>query len=185
MSTRRYWFPKRYADAVARLRVPAGFILLIAFLVFASPDAMSLAVGLPVAILGLLLRGWAAGHLEKNRELATSGPYAYVRNPLYLGTLLVAAGFVIAARRWELGVLFGLFFGVIYLPVIELEEQRLRELFPDYERYAQRVPLLLPRPCGAGRSRPFRWAVYRTNEEYQAALGFIAGVAILLWKVLA
>ena len=185
MTARRYWFPKPYADAVAKLRVPAGFILLIAFLYFAAPDGSSLAVGLPVALCGLLLRGWAAGHLEKNRELATSGPYAYVRNPLYLGTLLVAAGFVIAARRWELGVLFALVFGLIYLPVIELEEQRLRELFPDYDAYARRVPVLLPRPAAVVHTRRFRWAVYRKNEEYQAALGFLAGVGILLWKALA
>jgi protein-S-isoprenylcysteine O-methyltransferase Ste14 len=132
----------------------------------------------------LLLRGWAAGHLEKNRELATSGPYAYVRNPLYLGTLLAAGGFVIAARRWELGLLFALVFGLVYLPVIELEEQRLRELFPDYEAYAQRVPVLLPRGGVTVHSRRFRWSVYRKNEEYQAALGFLAGLAVLLWKVL-
>jgi protein-S-isoprenylcysteine O-methyltransferase Ste14 len=185
MNTRRYWFPKPYADVVAKLRVPAGFVLLIAFLYFASPDATSLAIGLPIALLGLLLRGWAAGHLEKNRELAVSGPYAYVRNPLYLGTLLVAGGFVIAARRWELGALFALFFGLIYLPVIELEEQRLRELFPEYDRYASRVPLLVPRFGGRNRLRSFRWSAYRTNEEYQAALGFIAGVAVLFWKALA
>ena len=76
------------------------------------------------------MRAWAAGHLEKNLALTESGPYAHVRNPLYLGTLTVAAGFVIAARRWELGVLFAAVFVLIYLPVVELEEQHLRKLFP-------------------------------------------------------
>ncbi len=181
---RHYWFPKRYADTVARLRVPAGFLLIAAFLYFASPSALSLAIGVPAAFLGLILRGWAAGHLEKNQQLATSGPYAYVRNPLYLGTLIVALGFVIAARRWELGLIFALVFGGVYLPVIELEEQHLRKLFPDYASYAARVPVLLPRPSKATAAKRFSWHVYRVNQEYQAALGFLAGLAVLLWKAL-
>jgi protein-S-isoprenylcysteine O-methyltransferase Ste14 len=184
MTARRYWFPKPYADAVAKLRVPAGFVLLAAFLYLAAPNARSLAVGAPVALCGLLLRGWAAGHLEKNRQLAVSGPYAYVRNPLYLGTLIAAAGFVVAARRWELGVIFAAVFGLIYLPVIELEEQHLRELFPSYADYARRVPLLLPRWRKPRSPRRFRWELYWRNEEYQAALGFLGGLAVLLWKVL-
>ena len=115
-----------------------------AFAWFSRPDARSLAVGLPVSALGLLLRGWATGHVEKNIRLAESGPYAYVRNPLYLGTLLVAAGFAIASRRWPLAVLFGIVFVFIYLPAIELEEQHLRTLFPQFAGYAQRVPALWP-----------------------------------------
>ena len=124
MNERRYWFPKPYADQVARLRVPAGFVLAASFLYLAAPDTGWLATGASVAFGGLLLRAWAAGHLEKNRQLAVSGPYALVRNPLYLGTLIVAAGFVIASRRWELALIFGAVFGLVYLPVIELEEQR-------------------------------------------------------------
>jgi protein-S-isoprenylcysteine O-methyltransferase Ste14 len=96
---RRYRFPKAYADVVARLRVPSGFLLVAAFAYLATPSAQSLLYGVPVSIAGLLLRGWAAGHLAKNENLATGGPYAYVRNPLYLGTLLVAAGLVIASAR--------------------------------------------------------------------------------------
>jgi protein-S-isoprenylcysteine O-methyltransferase Ste14 len=138
-------------------------------------------MGLPVSILGLALRAWAAGHLEKNTTLADGGPYAYVRNPLYIGTLLTAAGLVIASRRWELGVLFAIVFVFIYLPVVELEEQHLRSLFPDYAAYAQRVPKLIPR-FGANNSKRFRWSVYMKNQEYQALLGFLAGVAVLVWK---
>ena len=119
-------FPKPYADAVAKLRVPFGFVMAATFLWFSDPDGVSLAVGIPVSTLGLALRAWAAGHLEKNRTLAQSGPYARVRNPLYLGTLTVAAGLAIAARRWELAVLFAVVFGLIYLPAVELEEQHLR-----------------------------------------------------------
>lgn len=179
---RRDWFPKPYADFVARLRVPAGFLLVAAFAWFAAPTPASLAAGLPVAILGLWLRGWAAGHLAKNERLATSGPYAYLRNPLYLGTLIVAAGLAIAAERPLLAALFAAVFGLIYLPVIELEEQHLRELFPEYKDYAARVPLLWPRPGHAGARDRFRWRLYRKNEEYQALLGFLAGVLLLAWK---
>ena len=177
-------FPKPYADAVARLRVPGGFLLVAAFLWLSSPSWTSLAVGLPISALGLMLRGWAAGHLAKNQSLAESGPYAYVRNPLYIGTLAVAAGFVIASRRWELGALFAAVFLLIYLPVVELEEQHLRSLFPAYADYAKRVPRLCPRlPVGSDGQR-FRWSLYRRNQEYQALAGFAAGVAVLIWKTL-
>jgi protein-S-isoprenylcysteine O-methyltransferase Ste14 len=174
-------FPKPYADAVAKLRVPGGFLLVAAFLWLSAPSPASLAIGFPVSILGLLLRGWAAGHLEKNTTLADGGPYAYVRNPLYIGTLLTAAGLVIASRRWELGVLFAVVFLLIYLPVVELEEQHLRTLFPEYDSYAKRVPKLLPRFSGTTAKR-FRWSIYVKNQEFQALLGFLAGAIVLVWK---
>jgi len=151
-----------------------------AFLWLASPTWTALAIGLPISALGLALRAWAAGHLEKNRTLAESGPYAHVRNPLYLGTLAAAAGFVIASRRWELGVLFAAVFLLIYLPVVELEEQHLRSLFPEYADYARRVPRLWPRLIG-NNSKPFRLAIYMRNQEYQALAGFLVGVAVLIW----
>lgn len=187
-------FPKPYADAVAKLRVPFGFLLVAAFWYLAAPTWGSLAAGLPVAFAGLALRAWAAGHLQKNQSLAEGGPYAYLRNPLYVGTLTVAAGFAIAARRWDLGALFAAVFFLIYFPVVELEEQHLRKLFPEYAEYARRVPKLVPsfgdaggRRAGRG-ARPansqFRWAQYRRNREYEAAAGFLIGVAALCWKVI-
>jgi protein-S-isoprenylcysteine O-methyltransferase Ste14 len=174
-------FPKPYADRVAKLRVPGGFVMVAAFLWLSAPSRMSLAIGLPASILGLALRAWAAGHLEKNTTLADGGPYAYVRNPLYIGTLIAAAGLVIASRRWELGVFFTAVFLLIYLPVVELEEQHLRDLFPEYDGYSKRVPKLIPRP-GEGNAKRFRWALYMKNQEYQALLGFLAGAAVLVWK---
>jgi protein-S-isoprenylcysteine O-methyltransferase Ste14 len=178
-------FPKRYADAVARLRVPSGFLIVAAFAWFSNPTVRWLAVGLPVSLAGLALRAWAAGCLAKNRELATGGPYAYTRNPLYLGTLLVAAGLAIASRSIGLGILFAAVFLLVYLPVIQLEEQHLRKLFPAYEDYAAEVPALWPRLSGTARSGdPFRWSLYVRNQEYQAGLGWVAGTLLLLWKVL-
>jgi len=176
-------FPKSYADRVARLRVTTGFILVAAFAWFSHPDFRSLAWGVPLSVLGLLLRGWAAGHLEKNLRLAVGGPYAHVRNPLYLGTLLVAAGLVVASRRWPLAVLFAAVFALIYLPAIELEEQHLANLFPDFASYARRVPALWPAWRGSSGER-FQWRLYVHNREYQALAGFLAGVALLIAKVM-
>lgn len=179
-------FPKSYADMVARLRVPSGFLIVIVFALFSYPSAFSLAVGLPISVAGLGLRAWAAGCLAKNRQLATGGPYAHTRNPLYIGTLLVAAGLVIASRSIGLGVLFAVVFLLVYLPVIQLEEQHLRRLFPEYDSYARQVPALWPRlsPLPQRGSDSFRAALYLTNKEYQAGVGFLTGTLFLLWKML-
>jgi protein-S-isoprenylcysteine O-methyltransferase Ste14 len=177
-------FPKPYADLVARLRVTCGFIMVAAFAWFSRPDARSLAWGLPVSALGIALRAWATGHVEKNIRLAESGPYAYVRNPLYIGTLLAAAGLAIASRQWPLAVLFGVVFLFIYLPAIELEEQHLRKLFPNFAAYAERVPALWPKLTPLRRPERFRWDLYVRNREYQALLGFLIGAVYLIARVL-
>jgi protein-S-isoprenylcysteine O-methyltransferase Ste14 len=179
-------FPKPYADAVARLRVPSGFLIVAAFAWFAQPTLESLAVGIPVSLAGLALRAWAAGCLYKDRQLATAGPYAYTRNPLYLGTLLVAAGLAVASSNAWLGLLFAAVFGLIYLPAIQLEQQHLRSLFAEYAEYAKRVPALVPRVTRGGEiARTFRWSQYKKNREYQAALGFAVGAAWLFYKLIA
>jgi protein-S-isoprenylcysteine O-methyltransferase Ste14 len=176
-------FPKPYSDAVARLRVPTGFLLVAAFAWFSAPTPVSLVGGLPVSLCGLAWRAWAAGHLAKNQQLATGGPYAYSRNPLYLGTLLVAAGLAIASRSVALALLFAVVFVLIYLPVISLEEQHLSALFPAYRDYASQVPLLVPgRRRSFKGSERFRRALYMKNQEYQALAGFLAGAALLAWK---
>jgi protein-S-isoprenylcysteine O-methyltransferase Ste14 len=178
-------FPKRYADAVAKLRVPCGFLILAAFAWFSRPSVQWLAIGLPISLIGLALRAWAAGCLAKNEQLAAGGPYAYTRNPLYLGTLLVAGGFAIASQSLGLGIFFAVVFLVVYLPVIELEEQHLRKLFPDYADYASTVPALWPRlRSPSSRSGAFRWSLYIRNQEYQAAIGWVVGVSLLVWKAL-
>ncbi len=178
----RYWFPKSYADFVQRLRVACGFLLLLTFAWFSQPHPLSLAIGLPVSVIGLAIRAWAAGHLAKNRHLATSGPYSYIRNPLYAGTLLTALGIVIASRSTILFIIFAAVFLLVYLPVIELEEQHLRNIFPEYGAYALRVHRLIPaRKWNTGDVR-FSGALYRKNQEYKAALGFLIAVLWLLWK---
>ena len=177
-----YRFPKPYADAVARLRVPSGFLLLTAFAWLSRPSEESLLRGIPVSLLGLALRAWAAGHLAKNQRLVDSGPYRHSRNPLYLGTLITAMGLAAAAQSWWVGGIFATVFVLIYLPVMELEEQHLRTLFPAYNAYADSVPLLIPRFPGIASAVKFSRALYLRNEEYQALAGFLLGVAYLWWR---
>jgi protein-S-isoprenylcysteine O-methyltransferase Ste14 len=173
-------FPKPYADTVQRLRVPGGFLLLGSFLLLSNPSLERVLWGLPVSFLGLLIRSWAAGHLEKNENLTTSGPYAHVRNPLYAGSLLLAGGLVIGSRSWAVAAIFTFTFLLIYLPVIQLEEQHLRKLFQSYKGYAERVPSLLPRLTPAGDGKPFRMSLYHRNKEWRALSGYLFGLVYLL-----
>jgi protein-S-isoprenylcysteine O-methyltransferase Ste14 len=178
----RYWFRKSYADFVQRLRVASGFLLLLTFAWFSRPHALSMAFGLPISLCGLAIRAWAAGHLAKDRNLATSGPYSYVRNPLYAGTLLTALGIVIASRSATLSIIFAAVFLLVYLPVIELEEQHLRTIFPQYSSYAGRVRRLIPTGRWTAGKAPFSFALYKKNQEYKAAAGFAIAVLWLIWK---
>jgi protein-S-isoprenylcysteine O-methyltransferase Ste14 len=179
-----YLFPKPYADFVQRLRVACGFLLLVTFAWLSRPSPGSMLAGLPISVLGLLLRAWAAGHLAKDRELAVSGPYAYVRNPLYAGTLIAALGIVIASRAIALAIIFAAIFFLVYLPAIELEEQHLREIFPTYEEYGNTISRFVPATKWSGASKGFSWALYRKNEEYKAAIGFLIATGWLIWRSL-
>jgi protein-S-isoprenylcysteine O-methyltransferase Ste14 len=177
---------KGYAAWAARWRVPLGFALGVAYLVLSQPTLRLLTAGAAIALCGLLLRAFAAGCLEKNRNPATGGPYAYTRNPLYLGSFLMGTGFAIAGGSWVLGLAFLGFFVLVYWPVMRREEEYLRQQFGEvYERYAAAVPFLLPtgrRAPLAG--EPFRWELYRKNREYEAAAGYVAAVVFLILKML-
>ncbi|MCU1325820.1 MAG: putative protein-S-isoprenylcysteine methyltransferase-like protein [Bryobacterales bacterium] len=183
MTIRKHWFPKPYADRAARLRVPAGFVMLAAFGYFSRSTPESLQAGLPVSLGGLALRAWAAGHLRKNQKLATSGPYSFTRNPLYLGTLITALGLAMAGNSVGLGIFFAAVFVLVYLPAIELEEQHLMVILPDYEAYAARVPLLVPSiPSDLGEDS-FSVAQYLKNEEYRALVGWLLAVGWLIARM--
>ncbi len=177
---------KRYAETAARIRVPSGFLLLGLYAVFALPTPFWFLAGAVVALLGIGLRAYAAGHLEKNERLATSGPYAYTRNPLYLGSALVALGFAIAGRVWWLGLLFAVYLLAVYLPVVREEEAHLANLFPGFSEYAAAVPRFWPAgraPLYSSASSSFRWRLYRRNQEYNALLGYLFAVGVLIWKM--
>ncbi|HET7439916.1 MAG TPA: isoprenylcysteine carboxylmethyltransferase family protein [Terriglobales bacterium] len=168
-----------------RIRVPVGFIFAVGYLWLARPTGSSIAVGAVIAVPGLWLRGLASGHIEKNEQLTTSGPYAHTRNPLYLGSLILAAAFAVAARSPWIVLLMALIFIGIYLPVIQSEEDFLRRTFPGFTEYSARVPRLLPRweRC-AGGSGEFSWQLYRKHREYNAILGASGIFAVLLFKLL-
>ena len=141
-----------YAAWATRWRVPLGFLLGVAYLVFCRPTVKLLLAGGAVAAAGVALRAFAAGHLVKNQSLAMSGPYAYTRNPLYLGSALMGAGFALAGGNWILALACVLLFAGIYWPVIRREEEYLRREFGEvYDQYAQQCspfPPALSPACG-------------------------------------
>jgi protein-S-isoprenylcysteine O-methyltransferase Ste14 len=173
-----------WALVARRIRVPLGFVFAVVYVWLARPSRMSILTGGLLVLPGLLLRGLASGHVKKNEQLTTSGPYAYTRNPLYLGSLLLAAGFSIAARSWWIVGLALLMFAVIYIPVISGEERFLRSAFLEFDDYTRRVPRLFPRLTPHG-SQPggFSSELYWKHREYQAALGSLAVLAILIAKL--
>lgn len=181
-----------YAAWAARWRVPLGFALGIAFIFLSQPTVPFLVAGALVAFSGLSLRAYAAGYLEKSRELATCGPYRYTRNPLYLGSFFMGLGFAVAAGSWVLGLVFLCFFLLIYVPVMRREENYLRRQFGEaYDRYASLAPLFIPTfrtsanaTWNSASKDRFLWDRYRRNHEYEAALGYFGGLVFLVIKLL-
>ena len=179
----------RWQKIARRIRVPLGFVLAAVFLAFAQPSGLTLAVSLPLVLAGLWLRGYAAGYVKKNAELTRTGPYAYTRNPLYLGSMSIAAGIAVAAGRWSLGILLVVMFLAIYVPTILSEEAFLRGAFPNFDAYAQRVPRLLPRltparfPDLGNSGGAFSAERYQHHREYNAAIGAAAIYAALALRM--
>jgi len=162
----------------SRWRVPLGYVAGVAVLLLARPTPLSMALGGTLAIVGEALRLWAAGHIRKTQDLATGGPYAHTRNPLYLGSCLMAVGLAVAAASpWVAGVAV-LYFAALYPPVIREESAFLAERFGDtWSRWAREVPAFLPRLTPGGpRSSAFSWDQVRANREWRTA----AGVPVVL-----
>jgi len=175
-----------WSRVARRIRVPLGFAFALLYLWLARPTWPSLALGGVLIVPGILLRALASGHVRKNEALATSGPYAHTRNPLYLGSLLIGTGFAIAARSWVVGVLVVAMLFAIYVPVIRDEEKFLRENFPEFEEYARRVPRMLPRivPAHVGdENGTFSFELYLKHKEWNALLGAVAMGAVLWLKM--
>jgi len=177
-----------WSQIARRIRVPLGFFLAVLYFWLAQPTWGSMALGAIVIAPGLLIRALASGHVRKNESLATSGPYAYTRNPLYLGSLLMGVGFCVAARSWWVGVALVVMFVAIYVPVIRDEETFLRRTFPKFDEYAARVPRMLPRftphsGASSEASTGFSLELYLKHREYNALLGAMGMMAALIVKM--
>jgi protein-S-isoprenylcysteine O-methyltransferase Ste14 len=177
-----------WSRIATRMRVPLGFAFAVAYMWFARPSWLWIAVGSVLVLVGLAIRAAASGHIKKNRELTTTGPYAYTRNPLYLGSVLIAAGFAVAAQNVWIAAAAAVMFLLIYVPVIKAEEKYLRSVFPAYDQYAARVPRFVPRLTPyrtEDESGGYSSSLYMKHREYQAALGsvlmMVALIAKLLW----
>ena len=174
-------FDKRFLQ---RLRVPLGFVFAIVFMIFARPTPITLAIGGGIAVIGLAIRAWASGHIRKARELAISGPYAYTRNPLYVGSFLMGVGFTVASGVWWLALLFSVLFIGIYLPVMRVESDDIRRIFgEEYDEYERNVPVFIPRlTVWKNTGVKFDFQLYLQYREYRAAIGVFLAIAVLAAK---
>ena len=168
-----------------RIRVPLGFVFAVVYVWLARPTWTSIAAGAVIAAVGVWIRAMASGHVKKNEELTTTGPYAYTRNPLYLGSIVIAGGFAVAALSVWIGLLLIVMFVAIYVPVIRGEELFLRGAFPQYDEYSRRVPRLFPslsttRNPGGGFSRE----LYLQHREYNAIIGAAVVLLTLIVKLI-
>lgn len=176
--------PTGWSRIARRIRVPLGFVFAVLYFWLARPSWLSIAVGAAIAALGIAIRAAAAGHVKKNRELTTTGPYAYTRNPLYLGSIIIAIGFGVASRNWWIAVALVALFLLIYLPVIRSEEDFLRSEFAGFDEYCARVPRLLPRLRAPDRTKgAFSRELYLRHREYNAIIGAVLMIAALAVKL--
>lgn len=176
-----------WSRVARRIRVPLGFAFAVLYFWLARPTWRFLAFGAVLIVPGLLIRALASGHVRKNEALATAGPYAHTRNPLYLGSLLMGVGFAVASRSWWISALLVAMFFAIYVPVIRGEEKFLSEKFPEFDEYAKQVPRMLPRltPARSENDGGFSLDLYLKHREWNALLGAVGIIVILIVKIIA
>jgi protein-S-isoprenylcysteine O-methyltransferase Ste14 len=173
-----------WARVARRIRVPLGFVFAAIYIWLARPTWWSISLGAGISLFGVLIRALASGHVRKNEELTTTGPYGYTRNPLYLGSIVIAIGFAVAARSLWVGVGLVVLFVAIYVPVIRSEEEFLRGKFASFDEYVARVPRLLPRITPASSERgSFSRELYVQHREYNALIGTVVMVCALIAKL--
>jgi len=171
----------RWQRVARRIRVPLGFATAALYLFELwrhQPRLPAVAWSLALVVPGLWLRAYASGYVKKNQELTVTGPYRHVRNPLYLGSILIAAGFAVALGSWAFAAALATMFIAIYVPVIASEERFLRATFPGFQDYCRQVPRLIPRIAPArfpapGHGSRFFFSLYLKHREYNALLGAI------------
>jgi len=167
-----------------KIRVPAGTVLGIVFLLLMHPSRRSLWIGGVVTLFGAVLRVWAAGHIDKGRVLARAGPYALTRNPLYLGSFLMAIGILLAGQGYWLLLPFVIFFAAFYYPVMRAEEQELLQGHgASFLEYASKVPLFLPSfNASVWSSAGFQWARVLRNREHRNLAGLLLAELFLILR---
>ena len=162
---------------LARRRVALGFVAGALAIWLSRPTGRSLAIGAVVAMAGELIRIWAAGHLEKGREVTTSGPYRFVRHPLYAGSTIMGLGFALASASWIVAMLVALYLALTLSAAIAAEEAHLTRKFgAAYPAYRN--------GRAVGVARRFSLARAIRNREYRAVIGLGAALALLAWKTL-
>lgn len=170
---------ERWKQVSRRIRVPLGFFAAALYLFELwrrAPRPAAIAWSLALVLPGLWLRGYAAGYVKKNRELTITGPYAHTRNPLYVGSMLIAAGFAVALLSWPVALVLAFGFALIYIPVIASEEEFLRSTFAGFDEYCRQVPRLIPRLTAARLARPQTDACDKSKPDESANHGFSPGL---------
>jgi len=178
------------SQIVQRWRVRGGYLLAVVVLLLARPGPRSILLGAVIGAVGLFIRAYAAGFLHKKEVLTVTGPYAHTRNPLYLGSAILALGAAVAMHSWWAAVLLLAYFALVYAVVMRREEAELRQQHgASFDAYTNSVPLFFPqlnstRDLGGGEAS-FSLAQYQKNREYRAAVGFLLFllVLVIIWRL--
>jgi protein-S-isoprenylcysteine O-methyltransferase Ste14 len=184
----------RWRRVAKRIRVPLGFAFAVLYLWLARPTPLSMLLSLLLVVPGLMLRGYASGYVRKNAELTVTGPYAHTRNPLYLGSMMIAFGFAAASLSAWIAAALVLLFAAIYIPVIRGEEEYLEAHFAGFAAYRRAVPRLLPRvypasapgspaPAPGSNTGHFDLELYRKHREYNSLMGAAAIYGVLALRL--
>ena len=177
-----------FSNIIYKWRVRSGLISAILSLILAKPTFYSLIAGAVITVLGLTIRIWACGNLRKEKELTTSGPYRYTRNPLYFGSMILGISTVVACQSWGVLAIFLANFLIIYPVVIRAEKEKMSQLFPEkYQEYRKHVPLFFPTlnpKLPRDPEHRFSWELYKQNRENRALLGSVIFYICLIIKTI-
>ncbi len=178
----------RFTDLLCKWRVRGGLVSAILAIIFARPTVCSLIGGAGIAAIGITIRIWACGYLRKEKELTTSGPYRFTRNPLYLGSLILGISTVVACNSWWVFAIFTANFLIFYPVVIRAEKERMSQFFPEeYREYSKKVPLFFPSLKPKFPRNPinsFSWTFYKQNRENRALIGTAIFYICLIIKMI-
>jgi protein-S-isoprenylcysteine O-methyltransferase Ste14 len=177
---------QEWGKKAQKIRVPTGLLFAIVFIFVMRPTLRSMCAGGILALAGAALRIWAAGHIDKGKRLARGGPYAFTRNPLYLGSLIMATGILLAGRAYWLLLPFAILYVALYYPVMKAEERELRGGFgEEFDEFVRNVPLFFPRFHSAAAARStFLWSRVIRNGEHRTVAGFLVVTMFLILRAM-